>query len=52
MVGVVVPPDIRAPSRWDIHIAIDTIEGIRQQGEQAGRPALSARIGTLDIAPR
>ena len=52
VVGVVVPPDIRAPSRWDIHIAIDTIEGIRQQGEQAGRPALSARIGTLDIAPR
>jgi choline-sulfatase len=52
VVGVVVPPDIRAPSRWDIHIAIDTIDGIRQQGEQGGRPALSARIGTLDIAPR
>ncbi|MBN8615039.1 MAG: sulfatase-like hydrolase/transferase [Deltaproteobacteria bacterium] len=49
VVGVVVPPDITAPSRWDIHIAIDTIDGIRQTGEQTGRPTLSARIGSLTI---
>lgn len=52
VVGIVVPPDIQAPSRWDIHIAIDTLDGVRQIGEERGRAALSAQIGTLDIAPR
>ncbi len=49
VVGVVVPPDITSPSRWDIHIAIDTIDGVRQQAEQGTRPVLSARIGSLTI---
>lgn len=49
VVGVVVPPDIVTPSRWEIQVAVDTIPGVRQRGEQGGRPALSARIGTLEV---
>ncbi|MBX7194639.1 MAG: sulfatase-like hydrolase/transferase [Sandaracinaceae bacterium] len=51
VVGVVVPPDIQVPSRWEIHIAIDTIDGTRQLGEQRGHQAMSARIGTLVVSP-
>jgi len=46
-----VPPDIRAPSEWEIHVAIDTIDGIRQWGELSGDPALSTRIGVLTVEP-
>ncbi|GAB4110499.1 MAG: hypothetical protein OHK0013_46400 [Sandaracinaceae bacterium] len=51
VVGIVVPPDIRAPSSWEIHLAIDTLEGVRQWGEQNGQPTLSTRIGVLSVVP-
>lgn len=51
VVGVVVPPDIQVPSRWEIHVAVDTLAGVRQRGELGGRPTLSTRIGTLEIGP-
>jgi arylsulfatase A-like enzyme len=51
VVGVVVPPEIQAPSEWEIHLAIDTLEGIRQWGELNGQPALSTRIGVLTVGP-
>ncbi len=49
VVGIVVPPEIRAPSSWEIHLAIDTIDGERQWGELHGQPALSTRIGMLSV---
>lgn len=51
VVAVVVPPEIVAPSNWEVHIAIDTREGVRQWGELGGVPTLSTRIGMLTVAP-
>ena len=49
--SVVVPRGIAPGSRWEIHIAVDTMDGTRQWGELNGAPTLSTQIGVLSIAP-
>lgn len=49
--SVVVPRGIVHPSTWEIHIAIDTMDGTRQWGTLSGTPTLSTQIGVLSIAP-
>lgn len=49
--SVVVPRGITPGSTWEIHIAVDTMDGTRQWGELDGSPALSTQIGVLSIAP-
>jgi arylsulfatase A-like enzyme len=49
--SVVVPRGITPGSTWQIHIAVDTMDGTRQWGELDGTPTLSTQIGVLSIAP-
>ncbi|MDW8245764.1 MAG: sulfatase-like hydrolase/transferase [Sandaracinaceae bacterium] len=49
--SVVVPLETPTPSEWLIHVAVDTPEGIRQEGISDGQVVSSKRIGILSIRP-
>ncbi|MCX7809190.1 MAG: hypothetical protein N2515_11345 [Deltaproteobacteria bacterium] len=49
--SIVVPLEIPTPSEWLIHVAVDTPEGIRQEGISDGQVVSSKRIGILSIRP-